>query len=226
MRKVLSCALILSSFCFFSCQKEVDFDDPSQPGGNPNTDSRNSYHPVTIGSTWTFKDTATGTQTTGIMVNVVKTINSVLYTAYTGSSGSTKDTAWIASPQPNYFMAAKGVSPNNGAAYELLFHYLNDTASVGYNWQYSAGQGNGFNAYIKTTIVERNKTMTVEGKTYNNVIHTNLLFSYNIFGDILEFASYDYFIAKGVGIIKVRTEINNFGISLKACTNLLAYSIK
>jgi hypothetical protein len=137
-----------------------------------------------------------------------------------------RDTAWIASPKPNYYLYAKGISPNTGASYDVTFHYLNDTASVGYNWQYLAGQGNGFTAYIQTIIVERNISMTVAGKSFTNVTHTRLIWSYDILGTVMEVMSYDYFIAKDVGIIKVRSEGLNLLSGFKACSDLIDYSIK
>lgn len=148
-----------------------------------------------------------------------------MYTALVGTNGTQTDTSWFAAPQPNYYITLKGNSPNSGAAFDLTFHYLNDTASVGYSWQYKAGQGNGFTAHIKTTIKERGISMIVEGKTYTNVIHTELVLSYDLFGIILDFGSYDYYVSKGVGIIKVRTEVASFGVAFSACTNLIDHKI-
>ncbi|HEX6914374.1 MAG TPA: hypothetical protein VF145_03995, partial [Chitinophagaceae bacterium] len=148
----------------------------------------------------------------------------IQFSAY--DPGSNPDTGWAASPVPNYYMAAKGNSPNSGAPYDILFHFLNDTASVGYNWQYVAGQGNGFTAHIKTTIIEKGITMTVAGKSYSNVIHTRLELIYDVFGTMTPSGSYDYFIAKGVGIIKIRSDIGMFGMTFQACSDLVDYSIK
>jgi hypothetical protein len=220
--------LFLPSFYLLSCQKEVDRNTLSPAGGNggAGNNTQGSFHPTSAGSWWKYKDTATGSTSTSTIVNRTKTINGILYTAIVGENSAQKDTAWIASPQPNYYMYEKGTSPNTGASYDVTFHYLNDTASVGYNWQYTAGQGNGFTAYIQTIIVERNINMTVGGKSFNNVIHTRLIWSYDILGTVMEVMSYDYFIAKGVGIIKVRSEGQNLLSGFKACYDLIDYSIK
>jgi hypothetical protein len=46
-------------------------------------------------------------------------------------------------------------------------------------------------------------------------------------GFIMEAGTYDYFIAKGVGIIKVRTQLLNFGVPvLQSCADLTDHSIK
>jgi hypothetical protein len=220
--------LIFISLCLLSCQKEVDPDTLSPGGGNGggNNNTQGSFHPTSVGSWWKYKDTASGSISTSTIVNRTKTINSILYTAMVSENADQKDTAWIASPQPNYYMYAKGISPNTGASYDVTFHYLNDTASVGYNWQYLAGQGNGFTAYIQTIIVERNISMSVAGKSFTNVTHTRLIWSYDILGTIMEFMSYEYFIAKSVGIIKVRSEGQNLLSGFKACSDLIDYSIK
>jgi len=220
-----SLLFMFASLLLFSCQKEVNSDLGPQTGGNGQGNSSTSYNPVTAGSWWKYKDTASGNITTTTILNRTKIINGILYSAAV-SDISTSDTGWFASPQPNYYTYAKGVSPNTGAFYDILFHYLNDTASVGYSWQYAAGQGNGFTAYIQGTIVERNISMTVAGKTYSNVIHTKLIWTYDIFGTSMDAMAYDYFIARGVGIIKVRSEGLTLLSGFTACSDLIDYQIK
>jgi len=84
-----------------------------------------------------------------------------------------------------------------------------------------------FTAIVKTTIVERNLSMTVTGKHFKNVIHTRLDLKYDMLGFIMEAGTYDYFIAKGVGIIKVRTQLLNFGVPvLQSCADLTDHLIK
>jgi len=237
MRKLASVGIILlCSMFFFSCQKEISSETLTPDGGSGNGGNggngggggttQNSYHPLTNGSWWKYKDSTNVTISTNTVVNATKVFNNITYTGIVAGNGTQSDTAWAASPQPNYYLTTKGLSPNTGAPYDITFHYLNDTASVGYNWQYNAGQGNGFTALMKTTILGKNITMTVAGKTYNNVIHTNQILSYDIFGTVMDFASYDYFIAKGVGIIKVRAELGGFGFSMKTCSDLIDYQIR
>jgi hypothetical protein len=233
MRKlypVLIC--ICSSIFFLSCQKEVDFTDPSQgnnggSGGNGGSGSTaDSYYPLTKDSWWKYKDSLSGTVTDGKAINRTKTINGIVYTAIVPVTAPATDTSWFAAPRPNYYISQKGVSPS-GNAFDITFHYLNDTASVGYNWQYNAGQGNGFIAYIKTTIMEKNISITVAGKNYTNVIHTRLDLSYDVLGTLMDFGSYDYYIAKGIGIVKIRTELTMFGMPLlQTSADLLDYQIK
>lgn len=68
--------------------------------------------------------------------------------------------------------------------------------------------------------------MTVQGKTYNNVIHTRLVLTYDVYGSTLDAMAYDYFTAKGIGIIKVRSEGLTLLSGFSACSDLIDYSIK
>lgn len=229
MKKInltLLISFIISLF-LISCQKELSSEPGRQGGTNGSGPGvATSYNPTTAGTWWKFKDTASGTISTSTMLKQTSTINGIVYTAMAGENATMKDTGWVASPQPDYYLYEEGVSPNTGASFDMLFHYLNDTASVGTTWQYTAGQGNGFTALIQTTIVERNITMTVAGKSYNNVIHTRLILTYDVYGTALDAMAYDYFIAKGIGIIKVRSEGLTMLSGFKACSDLIDYSIK
>lgn len=228
MKKInLALLVFFAPLFLISCQKEVSTELGTQTGGTGvGSGNKTSYNPTTAGSWWKYKDTASGIISTDTMLKRTNTINGIVYTAMIGQNAILKDTAWVASPQPNYYMYEKGVSPNTGASYDMLFHYLNDTAAVGSNWQYTAGQGNGFTALIQTTIVERNISITVAGKSYSNVIHTRLVLTYDVYGSSLDAMAYDYFTAKGIGIIKVRSEGLTLLSGFKACSDLIDYSIK
>ncbi|HWI92068.1 MAG TPA: hypothetical protein VNT20_12380 [Flavisolibacter sp.] len=227
MKKLNSVLLFfLASLLLTSCQKELSSELHPQTGGSgTGVSDKTSYSPTTTGTWWKYKDTTSGSISTSSIVNRAKLVSGITYKALVNDVNKT-DTGWMASPQPNYYLYVKGVSPNTGASYDMLFHYLNDTASIGNNWHYTAGQGNGFTANIQTTIVERNITMTVAGKTYNNVIHTQLILTYDIFGTDFDAMMYDYFTAKGIGVIKVRSEGLSLLSGFKACSDLIDYSIK
>jgi hypothetical protein len=233
--KTLTTAILLIFFSsvLISCQKEVDFTLPpttgggtgsgsgGTPGGTVNTSG--AYYPLTTGSFWKYKDSATGVVQTNAVIAATRVINSIIYKGlYTPS---TNDTGWMASAQPNYYMAVKGNSPNTGAPYDLVIYYLNDTAAVGWSAESSAGQGNGFAATTKTTIMERGITKVVNGKSYNNVIRTNVTLSYDLMGNAIQMASYQFYVAKGVGIIRAETDIGAFGVSFRSCSELVDYKI-
>lgn len=240
-RNQVSLLLVLFiSIVFASCQKEVDGTLPpdgtnngGNTGGNNNggnggtpTTSNGSYYPLTKDSWWKYKDSLTGNISNGKAVAKTKTVSGITFTAIVPVSTPSTDTAWFAAPSPNYYLYGSGISPQ-GASFAILFHYLNDTAAVGHSWKYNAGNGNGFTAYITTTIVEKLSSMTVQGKTYKDVIHTRLDLSYDVFGSELDMGAYDYFTAKGVGIIKIRSGLSFMGQTLiETSTDLIDYSIK
>ena len=80
---------------------------------------------------------------------------------------------------------------------------------------------------MQTIVLERGINISVNGKTFNNVIWTQLSLSYDIFGSFTGFAVYDYFTPEDVGIIKVRTEIPDLGsgFDFSACSDLVDYKI-
>lgn len=236
MRICLLVALVLvTSLSIISCQKELDPYSPqtTDSTGVPvdtslvDTSTSGAYHPVTVGSFWTYKDSASGAESTNSIGDSSKVINNILFRQYLSTGNAQSVAGWIASPGPGYYLVAQGTSPNTGAPFDLTFYFLNDTASVGYSWDYTAGSGNGFTAYTTTTIVAKGLTMTVEGKTYTDVTQTHLDISYNILGQLLNYGGYDYFMAKGVGFIKIRAKLSLDGTSaVQTCSNLIDYEIK
>ena len=230
MQKLIPLLVCLSfSVVFSSCQKEpASLQGDSGGSGSGNTGGSNgaSYYPLSKDTWWKYKDSLTGTVSDGKVLNRTKTIKGIVYTAILPTATAAQDTSWFAAPRPNYYITQKGVSPQ-GAVYDMLFHYLNDTASVGYSWRYNAGSGNGFTAYIKTTILQKGISMTVAGKNYTNVILTRLELSYDVMGSLVDFGHYDYFTARGIGIIKVRSDLSMFGMPLvQTAADLIDYSIK
>lgn len=239
MKRILPALLwALSSVIFFSCAKEKSLENgivPSGTGGsggsggtgggtgggntNPNT-----YHPLTAGSYWKYKDSASGAFSMLTATNRTRTISNRLYSVITTTAGTQNDSLYAAVIGPDYFYYINTVSPNTGAPASLLFHYLNDTASIGYQWQYNAGSGNGYPATIRTEIVEKNITVTVAGHSFPNVYHTRLVLSYDM-GTLMEFGTYDYYIARGVGIIRIRTDFSAMGFNTPACSDLVDYHI-
>lgn len=211
-----------------SCQKEMSYDSstgggPSGGGGGGSTPD--TYQPVTAGSFWKYKDSAfTGQVTLMTATGTKKTFGGKTYDVIKSETAG----------QPaveGYFYVAKPLygirqDVNNGIATTIEFIHLNDTASVGYSWTDNMPPVNGLSARFNGTIMERNISKTVTGKNFTNVIHTQLELEYEI--PVLgwtSFAVYDYYIAKGVGIIRIETT-QTFGGSLRTVADLIDYSIK
>ena len=221
MRKHVAYLLSFVVILLWSCQKEVD--DPNmQPGTG--TTSTGNYLPLTKDTYWKFKDSASGAFTTLTVLDKTRSINGRLYTAVLGSNTSQTDTFYMTKQGADYFEYAE--AGNGTSSGMFLFHYLNDTAATGQSWEYLAGEGNGFPAYIKTTIMERGVSRTVQSKTYTDVIHTRMEMSYDISGERMSAATYDYYIANGIGIIQVKSNMDMLGVQMVASSDLVEYQVK
>ena len=211
--------LILVAILFFStgCQKSV-----SETGGGGGTDS--SYLPLTANSFWKYKDSAfTGEVTTETVLGRQVSINGKNYDKVLLQSGSSTDTSYFVKTGTQYFSYTN--STISGADINLEILFLNDTASVGFNWESDAGTVNSYRAKCLGQIVEKNISFTVAGKNYTNVIHTQVALQYNLIGTFQTFAYYNYFFAKGIGIIKISSALDFFGTTLKTASNLFEYTI-
>jgi hypothetical protein len=210
-----------------SCQKELSIDTPG--GGNPPTGggggaAPDTYQPVTKGSFWKYKDSALTGQTTLLTATGnVKTFGGKTYQIMnTETSGQPATETYYYVSKPLYGMR---IDLNGGITGTIDFIYLNDTARVGYTWTDNMGPVNGLGARSIGTMIEKNISKTVAGKTYTNVIHTQLNLEYEI--PILgwtSFAVYDYYVAKGVGIIRIETVSTIAGV--RTVSDLIEYSIK
>ena len=229
MNKLLLYFLGLS-LVLVSCQKEVNFDTPQGggTGGGPSGGS-GTYQPISKDSYWKYRQTGTfGGDYTITSTGQKRTQNGIEYTVFTSMPASSTSDQLFGSKDHNLYASFTGTSPNTGAPFSINMLYLNDTASVGYAWQHTAGQGNGFTAFTPGIIVEKGISLTVAGKTFNNVIHSQIELQYelSIFGTVT-FATYDYFVAKDVGIIRIETNGDPIlAPGVNAISDLIEYSIK
>ena len=218
--------LVTVVLALVSCQKEMSVEPPG--GGNPTGGGGgtipDTYQPVTKGSFWKYKDSAlTGLTTLMTATGNQKTISGKTYHVFT-----TETTGQPAGEQ--YFYVAKPVygmriDLNNGTVSTIEFIHLNDTASIGFTWTDNMAPVNGLAARFIGTIMERNISKTVAGKNFTNVMHTQLNLEYEIpFMGWTNFAVYDYYIAKGVGIIRIETFSAIAGVT--TVSDLIDYSIK
>lgn len=194
---------------------------------NPTTgSSTGTYFPMSAGTYWKYKDSATGTVTTTTVLSDKKTIDSRSYTAIQAVTSTGTDTVYAAVDGPNYYYSVTASIPGTSSPATLLLNYLNDTASAGYSWQNVAGTVNGSTITVKTTIVEKNIQVSANGQTFNNVVHTRLDLSTTVFGSNLQLGAYDFFISKGVGIVRIRENVGAFGSNTISSSTLTEYHIQ
>lgn len=228
MTKILVSLFLLGFTAgMMSCQKEITPLDPSElPGGTPGdtTVKSEDYLPLTAGTYWKYKDSTTQVISTVTLTADTVNIDNRRFTVAINTSPTSTDSSYYTKEGADYYMLTKGASPTDSG--QFLFHFLNDTAAAGSSWEYLAGQANGFDAYVKTTIVEKEISLVVNNKTFTNVIHTQLDLTYDIFGTLTPAGSYHYYMAKGIGIIRVRADLGFLGTTYSTVSDLIEYQIK
>lgn len=221
MSKRLFNVLLAASLLFaYSCSKD------SGSSNNNGGGTADSYHPLTANSFWKYKDSTDATVSTLTATDQKQTVNGRQYTVLIDTSSNGKDTVLAAVQGHDYYYNIN--STTNGVPVSATLHYLNDTASVGSNWQEIAGTAGGFTATVKTTVIEKGISVSLNGKSYSSVYHTRMDVSINPLGAPTNIGHYDFYIAKGVGIIRIRAELGGgfSGPSTKTDTELTDYSIK
>jgi len=150
-------------------------------------------------------------------------INSIPFTKVHTVSATQDTFGFYGIKDHNYYLNAEQ------SGITVTMQILNDTMSVGNSWVYDMGTINGVPARGTGTIVEKLNTFTVQGETYSNVIHTQFVIAFNLLGNFTDFATYNFYFAKGKGIIKVNsnvTDITGGGNNLTVAQDLIDYSIK
>jgi hypothetical protein len=219
--KIFFAILIVASFIFMadSCTKEYSVETPVDSGTVIVPDT--TYQPLESGSYWVYQDSASGTTDTLRATDSTLIINNKTYTVFhVSASGQTADEDFSITSHNYYSYGSFG---NDLTNVELL--YLNDTASVGYTWEVSAGTINGYPAQVQGEILDTGLTVTMGSNTFSRVILTQISIAYNVgSGFQTPYAIYDYYVAKGIGIIKIEEDFPTLGVT--DASTLIAYSIQ
>ena len=214
-----------------SCQKEVAFiGDPAvtDTAGNIDTTGMSlsdNYLPVTTGTFWIYADSGfSNSNDTVTMVGEQDTIiNTISYKKVHSHSAILDDDSYYGQKSHSYYLYGE----QNGVQVTMLM--LNDTTSVGNGWVFDMGLVNGLPGRGTGKIIEKDISFMVKGKIYNNVIHDKYTISYNLLGSFIDFGNYDFYFAKGIGLIKIISSVpatlgGADGINSKQ--ELINYSIK
>lgn len=217
MKKTLSLLFIASLTCLIGCK----LDPPIFPDGTPKSDS---YQPVTKGTYWKYNADMSGVPLTQTitMTGATQTINGKLYYAANAVTGSMSESAYYHHGSGKY--AFRSTSMMNGITLEFV--YLIDNMTVGQKWTAPVsddGTVNTFPAQLVGEIMEVGISKVVAGKTFTNVVHTKLLLQYNTTGAMETWVTYDFYTAKGVGLIQMDSS-SPFGFS--SSSTISSYSIK
>lgn len=170
------------------------------------------YQPATKGTYWKYSASIMNTQAqppvnttelqTTTMTGATITINNKVY--YTANSvvDTMKGYVYFYHGNNTYSYRSNLISPDVVVEYI----YLKDNAAVGATWTSpitDSGKINGTPAQIVGSIIEKDISITLAGKTFTNVTHTQLLLQYDTGTGFSTFQNIDYYIAKGIGIIRI-----------------------
>lgn len=202
-----------------SCSKEYSVEKIQDSSATRVVDT--TYQPLESGSYWVYQDSATGVYDTLRATDSTLSINSKIYTVFQSTTqGGTTDEYFTINAH-NYYCYDS--FPSGLGTVELL--YLNDTASPGYTWQVSAGTINGYPAQVQGQIIDTGLMMTVGANTFTQVIHSEISIAYNVgSGFQTPYAIFNYYIAKGVGIIKLEEDYPT--LSTTQVSNLVSYVVQ
>jgi len=169
------------------------------------------YLPTTAGSTWNYGGSSPYSVTA---TGATKVINSKTYHEIETIQGSTSRISYVVKENGVYTAIGMVSGFEN-----LEVTILKEDTPVGGSWEEITNM-NGADVKMLLSIVEKDVSKTVEGKTYNKVINVEMVQSFSIMGiDLgLEVTSHYYF-AKGVGLI-----LSELGTGEQV--SLLSYNIK
>lgn len=213
-------ALILLLFVVSSsCKKESSTKDEDTI-----VKTQDTYQPLSAGSYWKYTNTfgnSTETATNTITGKSKKINNKTYYEISQASKSTGTQLGYLYNDDHSYMIRASTYM--NGVVIEL--QYLTDNLAVGKTWTVPItdnGQVNGIPARVIGKILEKNISHTVNGKAFINVIHSSLDLQYDL-GGYSTVITYEFYVAKGVGII--HTKSSSGGVVV-ATSKLTEYSIK
>lgn len=228
--------VLFGTLVLASCQKEyepflnspiIDSTGTDTTGtdttGTDTSTLSSSYMPLSVGSVWTYKDSGALNTTytvTVLMDSVIK--DGVTYRKLHSVSPVSETDSYYGIKNHNLYFNGNGAATD----LEITMLVLNDTASVGGMWSYDMGLINGIPAIQSGKILEKDISIVVAGKTYNNVVHSQATITYIFETGNIDAGVYDFWFAKGIGPIKSTSAVDFLGVIAASKTDLLSYSIK
>lgn len=207
--------LALATLLFTSCKK----DKGESPSDDTNTKTTSdTYQPLTTGSTWKYVES--GDTTTHTITGATQVFGGKTYTTVEAKSKAGTDHAYYYVKDHVYIL--RQTLSGYG---DIAFTYLNDTAKVNATWTANVTDGGtlgGIPARMIGAIAQKGISKAVNGKTYTNVIHSTAQLQYNL-GGYTTLATYDFYAAKGIGLIEI--DASSFGFTTSSI-KLASYQIK
>lgn len=225
MSKINLCLLgLLSALFISSCKISEPVFPESNFGNAPST--ADTYQPVTKGSFWKYQAIVGNIQdtSTNTITGATATFNNKnYYVTNSVSHAAGSNNGYYYAADHKYMLRSSTIA----SGITLEFYYLNDTMAVNHTWTAPLsdnGLVNGVPGRVVGKVMEKGINKTVGGKAFSNVIHTQIDLQYDLLGTGFQSITlYDYYVAKGIGIIKIETSA--MGV-LVGSSDLIDYSIK
>jgi hypothetical protein len=199
MKKLLFFLITLSAAFAAGCK----IDDP---GTGLKGNVYNTYQPITKGTVWKYakNDVVAGAETETQTMTGGKSVyeKKIYYTVRTQTTAGEDTLTRYCHDGNDYYLSNE--SATGGFRVEYL--YLKEDHIAGRVWTANVtpdGLIQGTPARIQGVVMEKNKSTTISGTKFTNVIHTRLQFQYDQGNGFETIETIDYYIAKGIGIIQV-----------------------
>lgn len=213
MKKLKSLALIallMSTTLFTSCSSDSGSDDETPQASN-------DYWPTAIGNQWVLNN---GNAETNMKIISSQKVSDGTYFKFdkffstSASDVAGAATASLKKVQGDYYIKLDDITINaNGfsgkiSGYEFLF--FKDYLDVNKTWTGNYTQETSYTGLISITtktkytgtIIEKGATATIKGVTYKDVVKFKFKLETSMEGQSAGSTEAEYWIAKGVGIIK------------------------
>lgn len=216
MKKKVLFILSVALIALTSCKKD--------PATKPYRPASDNYWPPAAGNSWTYKDaTSMGVSNFTItMTGGTRSLNNKTYYVSSSVKNDVSITSYIY--EGDHIYALRDTLDYLGTSLELPL--CNDAQAQGFTWTVQPtddGLVEGVPAQAVNQIVSADGTMTVNGKDYVHVIHTEVQLQYDMGKGFETVATYDFYLAKGIGMIE--TDIRS-GRSIIESETLIGYSVK
>jgi len=222
MKRTAALTLVISALLFNSCGlKEI-----VGPNAENYTNS-DSYQPVKAGSTWKYNVTAAGFSD---VKTVVMKSNTISFDGRTYAVAQTTQKSDGSTDNEYYYHSGSVYTSRTDAttADEIVeIQYLDDAAIIGTKFiskPNALGVNNGKPVRWVGTIVDKNSTRLVNNIAFKDVIHTKVDLQYdNGSGFVSSGTVYDYYVARGIGIIELNASTSGM---IYATETITKYNIR
>ena len=237
LKPFLSIICLYCLVIFSSCQKELDPIDATGTDSTgidttgidtTGTDTAtaplsDTYFPLTKNSYWIYADSGyANSDVTETVMGEQVVQNGITFEKVHVKSALQDDDSYVGIKDHFYYIQ------DEAAGYTVTMQLLNDAKAVGGTWEYDMGVINNVPTKGTGKILQKDIAFTVQGKTFQHVIETEYVMTYNFAGTQLNLATYHYWFAKGVGLIKNESLLTDLTgqLVISSKLELKSYSIK